>query len=175
MKIVNKYITLFIIITSGGLVACNAQDKQDEMLLGEISKSDLQKVPYAAWYNESDQGYQVDAAAITELDKLLNGVEIKIVMGTWCHDSKREVPRFYKILSAAGINEDSTTMIALDRKKRAPNSEIDGMGITNTPTFIFYKDGKELNRIVEKPAVSLEKDITTILKGSEYRHLKLPK
>ena len=175
MKIVSKYISLFIVLTGAGLVAVHAQDKQDEMLLGEISSSDLRKAPYATWYNENDQSYQVDAAAITELDSLFEGVEIKIVMGTWCHDSKREVPRFYKILSAAGVNEDSTTMIALDRKKQAPRNEIDGMGITNTPTFIFYRDGKELNRIVEKPVISLEKDITAILKGSEYRHSKLPK
>jgi thiol-disulfide isomerase/thioredoxin len=102
---------------------------------------------------------------------LLEGVEIKVVMGTWCHDSKREVPRFYKILSH---KTDNIEMIALDRKKQSPNGETDAMAITNTPTFIFYKNGKEMNRIVETPVDSLERDMIKILSGKEYRHSKMP-
>lgn len=150
-----------------------AQENKTENLLGVISKADLQKDPYATWYNENDQAYQVDQAALSGLDQLFEGVEVKIVMGTWCHDSKREVPRFYKILSNVAAGEDKAQMIALDRKKQAPNNETQGMEITNTPTFIFYKDGKELNRIVEIPVVSLEKDMMKILKGEAYKHSKL--
>lgn len=170
----NIKITLFtfLIVITGGVNSAMVQTS-DEILLGEISKADLQKGPYAVWYNENDTAYEVDLDTITKLDTLLEGVQVKIVMGTWCHDSKREVPRFYKILSRAQIGEDNTQMIALDRKKQAPNGEIDGLEITNTPTFIFLKDGKELNRIVEKPVESLEKDMVKILKGEKYRHSKM--
>ena len=64
-------------------------------------------------------------------------------------------------------------MIALNRKKQSPNGEINNMAITNTPTFIFYKNGEELNRIVETPVESLEKDLVKILKGQAYRNSKM--
>ena len=54
---------------------------QDKMLLGEISKSDLQQAPFSTWYMENESGYKVDAAAIEGLENLLEGVEIKIAPG----------------------------------------------------------------------------------------------
>lgn len=92
-------------------------------------------------------------------------------MGTWCHDSKREVPGFYKILDQ---NAENIEMIALDRKKQTPNGETNGMEITNKPTFIFYIDGLEMNRIVETPVESLERDMVKILSGQDYSHSKMP-
>lgn len=170
-----NFAKFFMVVMVVGMLPSSilAQENKTEDLLGVISKADLQKGPYATWYNENDQAYQVDQAALVGLDQLLEGVEVKIIMGTWCHDSKREVPRFYKILSNVATGEDKAEMIALDRKKQAPNNETEGMGITNTPTFIFYKDGKEMNRIVETPVESLEKDMVKILKGETYKHSKL--
>ena len=44
------------------------------------------------------------------------------------------------------------------------------MSIINVPTFIFYKDGEELGRIVEYPIQDLESDMLKILSGQPYRH-----
>ncbi len=171
-KIISGLLSFILVVGLGS----NVLAKQDENgdLLGVISKEQLQMEPFATWYNESDQAYTVDEAAVAELDAMLQGVNIKIVMGTWCHDSKREVPRFYKILSTADADQNMVEMIAVDRKKQLSTGEIDGLGLTNTPTFIFYRDGEELNRIVETPVESLEKDMMKILKGDAYRHSKLP-
>ena len=152
---------------------CNAQEKNNEMLLGVITSADLQKAPYESWYNKGNNEYQVDEASLENLKTLMKGVDVKIMMGTWCHDSKREVPRFYKMLSVSGISEGQVEMIALDKKKKAPNGEIDNIEITNTPTFIFYKNGQEMNRIVERPVESLEEDLVKILKEKPYRHSKI--
>ena len=46
-----------------------------------------------------------------------------------------------------------------------------GLNITNVPTFIFYKNGKEVNRIVESPRVSLEQDMIDIINGNNYKHI----
>ena len=151
-----------------------ADDQKAPDLLGVISKTDLEKAPYSEWFNKSYQDYMVGGNALSSLENLLSGVEIKIVMGTWCHDSKREVPRFYKVMSGLGNAEFDIQMIGLDRSKQAPGNEIDGLGITNTPTFIFYRDGKELNRIVETPVENLETDMIKILSGENYRHSKMP-
>ena len=58
----------------------------------------------------------------------------------------------------------------MDRDKKTPTGSATGNGITNVPTFIFYKDGKEVNRIVESPVEFLEDDILAILSGSDYKH-----
>jgi hypothetical protein len=58
----------------------------------------------------------------------------------------------------------------MTREKNTPQNYEEGLGITNVPTFIFYKDGKELNRIVEFPIEDLESDMLKILQGEPYKH-----
>lgn len=165
---------IFAVLVLGWVNFIQAKQDENGDLQGVISKEQLLRAPYASWYTESDRAYSVDQNAMADLEALLDGVSVKIIMGTWCHDSKREVPRFYKILSAVGADQELAEMIAVDRNKKVSTGEIDGLGLTNTPTFIFYKDGVELNRIVETPVESLEKDMIRILSGEDYRHSKMP-
>jgi hypothetical protein len=58
----------------------------------------------------------------------------------------------------------------MTREKTTPQNYEEGLHVTNVPTFIFYKDGKEMNRIVEFPIKTLESDMLTILKGEPYKH-----
>ncbi len=169
-----KLVLVTFLVISGFSFRGLADEAEVPDLLGVIGKEDLEKAPYAQWYRKNNDEYVVDHDALSGIGELLNGVEIKVVMGTWCHDSKREVPRFYKIISSMQGLENNTQMIGLDRQKQAPDGEIDGMGITNTPTFIFYREGQEINRIVETPVESLEKDMIKILNGKAYRHSKMP-
>jgi len=173
MKKIFKFIALVILIGNCSAASLAGQENTSH-LLGDISKTDLKKAPFSTWFDPEERSYQVDDEALAGIDQLLDGVEVKVVLGTWCHDSKREVPRFYKIIEATNLSEEKIQMIALDRKKQAPGDEIDGLSITHTATFIFYRHGEELNRIVEKPTESLEKDMVKILRGEEYRHSKLP-
>ena len=85
------------------------------------------------------------------------------MFGTWCHDSEREVPRLLKILDALGVEDDRLMLIALDWDKREPLGRAREAGVEFTPTFVFYVDGREVGRIVERPEVSLEQDIERIV------------
>jgi thiol-disulfide isomerase/thioredoxin len=38
-------------------------------------------------------------------------------MGTWCGDSKREVPRFIKILKSVDFPMENLKIVALDKRK----------------------------------------------------------
>ena len=91
-------------------------------------------------------------------------------MSVWCHDSHREIPRLSKILEAIDFQEQNLEIIALNRAKKTPNNLQKGFNIKRTPTLIFYKNGKEINRFVEQPIKSLEKDILKILAGKNYKH-----
>ena len=142
---------------------------QEEILVGTISRMELEKKPYGDWFLETYKEYNIDSTHIKKLDSLLRGVKIKTFMGTWCSDSQREVPAFYKIMDQAKANFDNLTLIAVTRDKDTPQGLEDGLNITNVPTFIFSKDDKELGRIVEYPIQSLEKDMLKILQGQPYK------
>ncbi|MEM9895468.1 MAG: hypothetical protein AAF789_03795 [Bacteroidota bacterium] len=140
------------------------------MLLGRITVDRLQQEPFASWFDENYSNYEVK-------DSILQIVElpdsITIFMGTWCGDSKREVPRFLKMLDHRGFDSGKVGIVALNtgfqNYKQAPEREESGMDIHRVPTFIFHdSDSNELGRIVEEPVLSLEQDTKDILNGKKY-------
>jgi len=139
-------------------------------LVGVKVKSDLQQAPYSLWFNRNYNQYKLDEATITEIKKHLKGVTVKGFMGTWCGDSKRETPHFYKIMEAAGFDDKNLELITVNRSKKTPDNLQEGLNIMKVPTFIFYKNGKEIGRFVEYPRETLEKDILKIVSGQNYKH-----
>jgi len=146
--------------------------KGKKMLLGTINKEGLSKTPYNEWFSKNLADYDVNEKVAEKLKDSLNDYTIKVFLGTWCGDSRKEVPRFYSILEKAGFPDNQLEVIALDRSdeayKQGPNGEEKGMGIHRVPTIIFYKDGEEVNRIVEHPKETLERDMLNIINGKRY-------
>jgi thiol-disulfide isomerase/thioredoxin len=103
-----------------------------------------------------------------------HGIEIVCVLGTWCSDSRREVPRFWKIQDAMRDKAVAMKMIAVGRTD-APEAMIwaqdnnvipdtrTRFDVTYVPTFIVMDGDVEIGRIIETPEVSLEADLATIL------------
>lgn len=149
-----------------------ALEGETPFLLGKIDKTGLTSPNYKTWFYKNYDDYTLDETTITAIGKNLNDYSIKLFMGTWCGDSKREVPRFYKILEACNFPKNQLSVIAVSRKrnmyKKSPNHEEAGLNIHRVPTFIFYKNGKEINRIVEHPVASLERDILKIVTSNDY-------
>ncbi len=139
-------------------------------LVGMAQKADFEKAPFNQWFSKEYNDYKPNKEVIMQLKPLLKGIKIKAVMGTWCGDSRREVPQFYKILDLCDFNYKNLEMITVNREKKSSGNEQEGLEITNVPTFIFYKDGKEINRYVEYARETLEKDILKILKKEGYKH-----
>lgn len=147
--------------------------KGNEVLLGEINKLGLTQNSFNSWFSKNHEDYLVNKAVVKKLKDSLKQYEIKVFLGTWCGDSKKEVPRFYKVLETAKFPESQLQVIAVNRTKEAykqsPNHEEKGMNIHRVPTFIFYKDGKEVNRIVEHPKETFERDLLSIVTDNKYR------
>jgi len=139
-------------------------------LVGMAQKVDFEKAPFNQWFNKEYNDYKLNNEVVQQIKPLWKGIKIKAVMGTWCGDSRREVPQLYKILDSSAFNYKNIEMITVDRAKKSPGKEQEGLGITNVPTFIFYKNGKEINRYVEYARETLEKDILKILKNEGYKH-----
>jgi thiol-disulfide isomerase/thioredoxin len=100
------------------------------------------------------------------IKQVKNDVEVLVFFGTWCGDSKREVPRFLKVADGAGIGNEKITLYGLDRTKKSPDGLTAQYGIERVPTFVFLKGGKEIGRITEYPKQSIEADMLFILAGS---------
>ncbi|UAB84207.1 thioredoxin family protein [Zunongwangia sp. SCSIO 43204] len=143
---------------------------QQSMLLGKFKKEDLQQQPYASWFESRYEKFEPKAEAMETIKENINDYEIKIFMGTWCGDSKRETPRFFKILDEIGYDQDKLTAIAVDYSKSTPEKYEDEVNLDRVPTIIFYKDGKEVNRFVEFAQESLEEDIAKIVSGKKYKN-----
>jgi thiol-disulfide isomerase/thioredoxin len=88
-----------------------------------------------------------------------------MIMATWCPDSKRELPRYFVIMDAAGVADSTLTMVGVDRTKKDSEGLTEKWGITRVPTFVFFRKGQEIGRVVERvPAGStLEAEIAKML------------
>ena len=142
-------------------------------LLGDITPADLERPPYSAWFTSGQTNYQPQAASLTPLKKSLRDLEFVLFLGTWCGDSKREIPRMLKLLKAAGVSENRIRLIALDRRpgkyKTSPEGLEKNYSIKRVPTLIVLKKGREINRIVERPWSTLEEDLLRITRQESYQ------
>ena len=137
----------------------------NKMLVGRTDINIFQQPEYSEWYNNEYFGYEPDKFILDQIKMNIDSINIQIFMGTWCSDSRREVPRFIKILDQLNFDKNNLQLINLDRKKHSPNSEEKDKNIELVPTFILSKNEIEIDRIIEFPIVTLESDILNILLG----------
>ena len=176
----SKRINIFILILAAisfGLFNLNSSDIPEgmfedpktgkPMLLGKITIEELQQEPFNEWYQMESDGYEVD----TELTNAISDpgqYTYEVYLGTWCGDSRRELPRMEKIFSEMGIDMSNVLIVTLDRDKISPNGEQEGKDIRYVPTLIVSKDNQEIGRIVESPSsesATLESDLFEISLG----------
>jgi len=140
----------------------------EEMILGEFKQQDLTKNNYATWYLPEYTEYEVESVKLKGLEDKVSEYDIVTFIGTWCGDSKRELPRLYKILESVNYPIVSKMKVyGVNREKKTTKGLEKGKSITHVPTIIFYKDGKEVGRIVESPVTGyLEEDIAMIVSGT---------
>lgn len=124
--------------------------------LGDISRAEL--LQRHEVFKRNYDAHEVTAG----IDGLPADLKVKILFGIWCHDSEREVPRMLKLLAASGVKEENISLISLDIRKEEPEGRAKALDVRFTPTFIFFSDGIELGRIVERPAASLPDDLAAI-------------
>ena len=138
------------------------------MLLGPINAAGLNQEPYALWFEENSKAYTPDMTLIEEIKPLLKPCYVKVFMGSWCEDSQREVPALLKLLDLAEFDSSQLEIIAMTHDKDTPENYEADYQIEFIPTIMFFKDGSELNRIVEYTQETLELDMLKILKQQAY-------
>lgn len=167
-----KFFIPALLMLSHILSAQNTPTKQ-RIIYGVCTRDSLQTPPFDEWFTPGYTHYQPNAAVVSNLKQQnLGDISIKVFFGSWCGDSKRELPRFMKLLSTISFPDRKVQLIGLGATdslyKQSPGGEEKDLGIFRVPTFIIYKNGKELNRINEFPAMTLEKDLLAIINNQSY-------
>ena len=140
------------------------QKYNDSLLVGECTLEAFKIAPYDEWFYNEYSEYHPNDSIINLLKNNISDIEITIILGVWCGDSRREFPRFIKILDLINFNYTYLKIIAVDTKKEGVKIDINSYNIELIPTIILYKQNTEIGRIIEIPKKTLEYDILTITK-----------
>ena len=142
------------------LISCSANEQIETINKQHHGSIEIQEL--FSEYSIFKKGY--DNYVPSELSALKDDdIKVVVFFGTWCHDSKRELPKALKIFNVIGINDENIELIALDLNKKEPLGRAAKLNLVYTPTLIFFRESKEIGRIIEKPDISLEKDIELII------------
>jgi len=166
-----KTILLFVLFA---LSAISAQDfnkitedskTNEPMLIGSCTREAFTDSNFSGWFDEGYKYYKPHFTDEEDFSLKLKHYNIKIIMGSWCSDSRREVPAFYRVLDELHYPTDKVNLIFVDRELQAPNENTKEEHITNVPTIIISENGKEVGRIIESPVKTLEGDLADIVNG----------
>ena len=130
-----KLVFLILILIPGNLHAqklnqkTSDEKKGNEMLIGYCNREGFATVNsnFDSAYKAEYAVYHADEAAMKQLAGKIKGINITVVMATWCSDSKEWVPRFYKIMDQLNFNYKNLTLICVDHSKKAPGTKVDAL------------------------------------------------
>jgi thiol-disulfide isomerase/thioredoxin len=153
--------TLFIIaFLLFGLLRLNAQtayqtsvdpkDSSVKILKGIITKYIIENDSTTfGWYKPSQDIYTPDPEIVNALKHAKDSIQFVLFGGTWCDDTQYILPKFFKLQEASGFPDEGVTFFGVDRDKQTIGNIAAAFHITNVPTIIVMKDGKEIGRVVE--------------------------
>ena len=119
------------------------------ILNGIISKYALQNNPAYTWYSSNQNSYAPTLDVVNALEKAKDSVQIVVFGGTWCEDTQFILPKFFKLQEQSGFSDKNISFFAVDRTKKTIGNITAAFRITNVPTIIVMKGGKEVGRVVE--------------------------
>ena len=142
-----------------------AEKKAEEKVpVGPVTREAVEEAS-AAWV-EAEVEAKPDAEAAHALAGVEPGAEVEVFLGTWCGDSRREVPRLWKAIDEAGGSVPfQIHYIGVDHDKKEPAGALADNDVHYLPTFIVRRGGHEVGRIVETSPNGIEHDLLALLTG----------
>ncbi|WP_300600158.1 thioredoxin family protein [Niabella sp.] len=123
--------------------------RQEKIYKGHITDSLLKADTTLKWFAEGERIYEPRPEVVKTVKKNREQIWFKVFMGTWCPDSHYVIPRFYKILEAAGFDKGKVSLLAVDRSKLDKGAITKNLNVTRVPTIIVYHHDTELGRVIE--------------------------
>lgn len=136
---------------------------EEAALVGPTTREKVEASP--EWV-QAEVDAKPDAGAAQALGTVEPGAEVTVFLGTWCGDSRREVPRLWKALDAeGGAVPFQIRYVGVDHDKKQPADLIRENDVRYLPTFIVRRGGHEVGRIVETSPHGVEQDLLALLTG----------
>ena len=148
-----------------GCVNVRQTEQTEAIPLGMVDRSMFSQPQYSQFKTAYDTA-QVNRTMVEMIRGTRQDVDWIVFFGTWCEDSRRQVPLFLKIADSAGIPAKRITLYALNRSMNGRDGLSRPYGIRAVPTFICRRSGGEIGRITEKPEISMEADMLVILSST---------
>jgi cyclophilin family peptidyl-prolyl cis-trans isomerase/HEAT repeat protein len=119
----------------------------------------------SGWHEEEER-YRPKEEWLERLRSAKLKYGIVVAMGTWCGDSREQVPHLQAILRALGEHSpfEAPRLIGVDRSKSIEFERYPYGAVELVPTMVVTSGGQEIGRIVETPASGcLEEDLVRLL------------
>ena len=119
----------------------------------------------SGWREERER-YQPDVTKLEMLASAKLRYHVTVALGTWCGDSRDQIPRLQAVLARLGEYSpfEAPQLVGVDRSKEAPESLYPFGEVDLVPTIVVSMEGSEVGRIVETPTSgSIEGDLVRIL------------
>lgn len=129
---------------------CIVDSNKVTILNGILHKNDIAtNAAFKGWYSGNQYAYIGDTSVTNIMAATNNKVQYVIFGGTWCEDTQSILPKFFKLQEQSGLSENNISLYGVDRNKKTLGNITAAFKITNVPTIIVMKDGKEIGRVVE--------------------------
>jgi hypothetical protein len=116
-----------------------------------------------AWQDKYDN-FQPPADMVETLKtKFGPDLKIDVYLGLWCPDSRNNVPLFLKLLDRLETSVPVKYYNVPRKASRDVKYYVEEFKVEKVPSFIFYRDGKEIGRIIENPKTGVVEDTFDIL------------
>ncbi|MGM0635157.1 MAG: TlpA family protein disulfide reductase [Bacteroidota bacterium] len=166
---------LFNVVNEPTHFSTEVNYQKTELIVGETSVKEILASKNKNWFQSEYNSYQPRETEVEAITKKLKKADFDfhIYFGTWCPDSRREVPRLVKLLDESGYNTEELYIIGVDTDKKIPGlsrKAQNKLRVQMVPTIIVYKNDKEVNRFVEFARETLEKDMAKIISEKKYKH-----
>ncbi len=128
----------------------------------KIDKNNILKTS-KEWMENYDKFEPQNELLETVKNRLGPNLKIDVYLGLWCPDSRNNVPKFLKIMDRLEADVPVNYYTVRQKPNRDVKYYVEDMKVERVPTFVFFRDGKEIGRIVENPKKSLLDDFLELL------------
>lgn len=158
-----------LLATPAWMVSAEVQEPASEaevVLEGPLTRGQIEEA-LPDWV-AATVAAEPDLAVARELPRVRrpDQVEVEVLLGTWCSDSRRELTRLWRALDESGPEPVfSIRYFGVARGLEQPAQVVEGKELRFVPTFIVRRAGSEVGRIVESSENGIESDLWALLDG----------
>ena len=137
---------------------------QNDPVVGFTTPEDVRKA-HAKW-RETYEQTKAHEKAKEHLRGAKEGIELTVIFGTWCDDCMREVPQLWRDLEALGEGANIKLFyVGVDDAFGSGDADLSAYRPDAIPSFVVSMNGRELGRVVERPATTLSNDLGRLIRG----------